>query len=89
MDWNPTPDTNVANSRAIDRSTLMAAESPTGWTIRTQPFGHNYRQKSAANRDLTLSLLVRGLSAQDRVNRPKSVYLSTHTGTPLRRRTSP
>ena len=73
---------------AIGRSTPMATESPTGRTIRTQPFW-NYRQKPAANRDLTLSLLVRGLSARDRVNRPKSVYLSTRTGTPPRRRTSP
>jgi len=38
--------------RAIGRSTPMATESPTGRTIRTQPFW-NYRQKSAAGRRRT------------------------------------
>ena len=60
--------------RAISRSTLMATESPTGQTIQLRPFW-NYRQKPATDRDLTLPLLVRGLSVRDRVNRPESVYL--------------
>ena len=33
------------------------------------------RRNPTADRDLTLPLLVRGLSVRDRVNRPESVYL--------------
>ena len=63
-----------ARRRAISRSTLMAAESPTGRTILTRPFPEQ-RRKPTADRDLTLPLLVRGLSVRDRVNRPKSIHL--------------
>ena len=45
--------------------------------------------ESGYGQGFSLSLFVRGLLVRGRVNRPMSVYLSTHTGTPPRKSTSP
>ena len=91
MDLNPTPDTNVTNfsppgvrSATPSNGDRLAhrhgqfCRSPSGLTPES-----NYGQ------GFSLSLFVRGVLVRGRVNRPTSVYLSTHTGTPPRKSTSP
>ena len=78
MDWNPTLlNTNVANSRppAYDQPLYSNGGRVAHRTDNSDTALLEQRQKPAANRDLTLPLLVRGLSVRDRVNRPKSIYL--------------
>ena len=78
MDWNPTLlNTNVANSHppACDQPLYSNGDRVAHRTDNSVAALLEQRQKLAADRDLTLPLLVRGLSVRDRVNRPESVYL--------------
>ena len=78
MDWNPTLLTaNVANSgppgvRSAALHQWRPSRPPDG-QFRHGPSGTT--PETTADRDLTLPLLVRGLSVRDRVNRPGSIYL--------------
>ena len=53
---------------------------PPARTILSQPFRSN--AESSYGQGFSLSLFVRGVLVRGRVNRPTSVYLNTHTGTP-------
>ena len=78
MDLNPTLlNTNVANSRppACDQPLYPNGGRVAHRTDNSDVALLEQRQKPAADRDLTLPLLVRGLSVRDRVNRPESIYL--------------
>ena len=89
--------------RKIKLYHIVANSSPTGVRSATPSNGdrlaHRHGQfcrspsgltpESNYGQGFSLSLFVHGVLVRGRVNRPASVYLNTHTGTPPRKSTSP
>ena len=92
MDWNPTLlNTNVTNSGPPG----VRSATPSNGDRLAHRHGQFCRSpsglppESSYGQGFSLSLFVRGVLVRGRVNRPASVYLNTHTGTPPRKSTSP